>query len=236
MMTLIEVMNELSLKGSEQTKKVLIKHGAKEPFFGVKIADLKIIQKKIKKDHSLALELFKTGNSDAMYFAAMICEPKKMTENDLQKWADLAYWYYLSEFPVAWTAAESGLGWKMAAKWILSDKENVATAGWSTYSSLLAILPDEQIDIDLVKSLLSKIEKEIHNSPNRVRHCMNHFVIAVGSYYLPLKSEAIQIGHKNGKITVDMGGTACKVPDAVEYINKVEKMGRAGKKRTTAFC
>ena len=33
-----------------------------------------------------------------------------------------------------------------------------------------------------------------------------------------------------------MGGTACKVPNAVEYIAKVEKMGRLGKKRKTAMC
>ena len=33
-----------------------------------------------------------------------------------------------------------------------------------------------------------------------------------------------------------MGETACKVPDAVEYIAKVEKAGRLGKKRKTAMC
>jgi len=235
-MTVEEVLHELSLKGSEQTKKTLVKHGAMEPFFGVKIADLKILQKKIKIDHELALQLFKTGNSDAMYFASMICDVRKMTEDDLQCWAELAYWYMLSEFPIAWTTAESGLGWQMAEKWIKSDKENIATAGWSTYSSLLAITSDQLIDSNLIQSLLTKIENEIHNAQNRVRHCMNHFIIAVGTYYLPLKSEAIRIGRKNGKITVNMGGTACKVPDAVEYIGKVEKMGRSGKKRTTAFC
>jgi len=235
-MTLSEIMEELRFKGDAQTKRTLIKHGAREPFFGVKVSDLKLIQKKVKKNHSLALELYNTGNSDAMYLAAMLIEPKKMTETDLQNWVEMAYWYYLSEFAVAWTAAESNHGWKMAEKWINSDKENIITAGWSTYSSLLAITPDEKINETLIKSLLVKIENEIHSSQNRVRHCMNHFIIAVGTYYLPLKEEAIKLGKKNGKIMVDMGGTACKVPDAVEYITKVEMMGRAGKKRKTAFC
>ena len=54
-MTLQEVMKELESYGNESTKKVLIKHGAKEPFFGVKVADMKKIQKKIKKDQDLAL-------------------------------------------------------------------------------------------------------------------------------------------------------------------------------------
>jgi hypothetical protein len=40
-----------------------MKHGAPEPIFGVKFGDLK----RVKKDHQLALGLYSTGNSDAMY-------------------------------------------------------------------------------------------------------------------------------------------------------------------------
>ena len=43
-------MDELKSKGSESTKKVLLKHGIKEPFFGVKISDLKVIEKRVKKN------------------------------------------------------------------------------------------------------------------------------------------------------------------------------------------
>jgi hypothetical protein len=35
---------------------------------------------------------------------------------------------------------------------------------------------------------------------------------------------------------VDMGGTACEVPDAVEYIKRVEERGSLGKKRKTVKC
>jgi hypothetical protein len=33
-----------------------------------------------------------------------------------------------------------------------------------------------------------------------------------------------------------MGETACKVPDALAYIEKIESMGRIGKKRKTMRC
>ena len=36
-MTANEIMEELKSLSSESIKKVLIKHGAKEPFFGVKV-------------------------------------------------------------------------------------------------------------------------------------------------------------------------------------------------------
>jgi hypothetical protein len=50
-MTAQEILDELKSLGNEATKKVLLKHGAREPFFGVKVEDLKKIQKRIKKDY-----------------------------------------------------------------------------------------------------------------------------------------------------------------------------------------
>ena len=63
-MNLEEVMNYLESKGSEQTRKIYIKHGAPGNFYGVKVADLKPIFKKEKNNHQLALALYATGNSD----------------------------------------------------------------------------------------------------------------------------------------------------------------------------
>ena len=46
-MILAEVMKELESFGNDQTKKVFLKHGAREPFWGMKVADLKKIVRKI---------------------------------------------------------------------------------------------------------------------------------------------------------------------------------------------
>ena len=48
-MTTKEILTELHGYGDEQTKKTLMKHGAKEPFFGVKVQDLKKILKKRRR-------------------------------------------------------------------------------------------------------------------------------------------------------------------------------------------
>lgn len=231
-----EILNELSKLGNTNTKKVLINHGAKEPFYGVKVADLKNIHKRIKKDYKLSLELFDTGNSDAMYLAGLIADEDKMTQKDLNKWAKNAYWYMLSEYTVAWIAAESRFGWELTLKWIQSENENIASAGWSTLSSLVAIKDDLELDISALKKLLDRVEKGIENSPNRVRYTMNGFVISVGAYVKPLTKSALSTAKKIGIVKVDMGGTACKVPKADEYINKIIKMDRVGKKKKMARC
>jgi 3-methyladenine DNA glycosylase AlkD len=81
-MTKAEVMKELQSLGSEATKAILSKHGAREPFFGVKVEDLKKVMKKIKNDQQLAMELYETGNSDAMYLAGWLpTVPKRQGRN-----------------------------------------------------------------------------------------------------------------------------------------------------------
>jgi hypothetical protein len=58
----------------------------------------------------------------------------------------------------------------------------------------------------------------------------------VGTYIEALTEKALVVGDSIGKVRVDMGGTACKVPDAPQYIQKVVGMGRVGKKRKEARC
>ena len=121
-------------------------------------------------------------------------------------------------------------------KWIKSKKENVASCGWATYSGVVAIRPDEELDLKEIKGLLQQVEREIENAPNRVRYVMNGFVIAVGGSVKPLLKDAKATAKKIGKVEVDMGSTSCKVPLATEYIGKIEKSGRVGKKRKTIRC
>jgi hypothetical protein len=65
---------------------------------------------------------------------------------------------------------------------------------------------------------------------------MNNFVIAVGGYCTHLSAEAINVASAIGKVQVDMGGTACKVPVATDYIKKMHNRGLLGKKRNSARC
>jgi len=235
-MTTEQVMKELEKKGSESIRKIFKNHGNGGSMYGVKISDLKVIQKKIKKDHELAMGLFATGNYDAMYLAGLIADESKMSKKDIQQWAERSNSKGISEYTVAWVAAESDFGWELGIKWIDSPKENIASAGWNTLSGVIAMKPDNELNIALIKKLLQRIVKEIHSAPNRVRYTMNGFVIGVGAYIKELTKDAIEISKKIGDVYVDMEGTACKVPSAVDYIKKIEARGSIGKKKKTVKC
>src|SRR5437016_7719142 len=135
-MTAKDIVAELKKLGTAQTKKMWMTHGAQEPCLGVKVEDMKKIQKRVKMDYQLALDLYATGISDAMYLAGLIADDAKMTKKDLQKWVEGAYWYMLSEYTVPWVAAGSKYGWELALKWIDSPNEQIASAGWSTLGSI----------------------------------------------------------------------------------------------------
>jgi len=236
MTTAAEIVEELKPLGSESYKRILLKHGAREPFFGVKVEELKKIQKRIKKDHQLALDLYATGISDAMYLAGLIADDARMTKRDLERWVKQASWHMLSEYTVAGTAANSPHGRELALKWIDSKNEQIASAGWATLSGVVATRPDGELDLAELKRLLKRVEQTIHEQPNCVRSTMNGFVIAAGCYVAKLTDLAIKTAEKIGPVHVDFGETACEVPSAPEYIQKVKDRGTIGKKRKSAKC
>jgi len=231
-----EIMKQLKAKGSEQTRRTFARHGAPEEMFGVKVADLKVIAKQVKGDQELACALYDTGNSDAMYLAGLLADGARMTRQQLDAWAKGAKWHMIGEYTVPWVAAESPHARDLAKKWIKSKQESIAATGWCTYAGLLAITPDEQLDLAEIEALLDQVVRQIDKAQNRVRYTMNGFVIAVGAYVKPLLAKAKAAARKLGRVSVDMGGTACKVPVALEYIEKIEQSGRVGKKRKTIRC
>ncbi len=233
---LAEVMKELSRHGSETVRKTLRRHGASEHILGVKIADLKVIAKEIKGNQDLAMELYRTGIGDAQYLAGLVADGRVMSRKELESWAAVADWHMISGYTVPWVASESSYARSLAMKWIRSRKETLKVSGWSTYAGIVTTQEDDELDLDEIRSLLQRVETDISKVPNRVRYCMNAFVIAVGSYVKPLSKTAKATAKRLGKVKSDKAETACEIPVALDYIEKIEKRGSAFKKRRTIRC
>lgn len=238
MPNLASIMAELEEKGSEQTRKTYARHGMPaDKMFGVSVANLKIIAKTFKGQHALACELYETGNLDAMYLAGMVADGSQMTPKQLNEWAERAgNLQMISEYTIPWVTVENPHARELAMQWIKSEMEHIASSGWSTYSGIVATHPDEALDLAEIEALLNKVAKEGKSAQNRVRYTMNGFVIAVGAYVKPLLKQAKSVAAQIGAVSVDMGDTACKVPLATEYIEKIEVAGKIGKKRKTIRC
>jgi 3-methyladenine DNA glycosylase AlkD len=232
------VVKELRAKGKEKTRATYARHGmAAERTLGVSVADMKVIAKKLRGEQALAMELYGTGIMEAQYLAGMVADGKKMTRKQLDAWAEgAAGMQMIAEYTVPWVTVENAEARACALKWIESKKEHVASAGWSTWSGLVATKQDAELDLAELKNLLGRVVQSIHRAKNRERYTMNVFVISVGGYVKALLGEAKAAAKKIGNVSVDVGETACQVPVATAYIGKMEKMGRVGKKRKTLRC
>jgi 3-methyladenine DNA glycosylase AlkD len=238
MATVQSIMADLKAKGSESARKTYVRHGMPaDRVFGVSVANLKIIAKAIKGDQELAGGLYETGIMDAMYLAGLVADGSQMTEKQLAAWSKSAKGFgMISEYTVPWMAVESAHARPLALKWIKSKDESIASCGWCTYSGIVATTADEDLDQQEIGDLLDTVAKEIHTAKNRVRRTMNGFVIAVGTYVKPLAGQAKRTARTIGKVSVDMGETACQVPLATAAIEKAESAGKLGRKRKTIRC
>lgn len=235
-MKIEEIMSELEILGSEQIKKIYMNHGAREPVFGVTTKALKPLAKRLKKNHSLAMALYATGNYDAAYLAGMIADPAGMCEQDFEEWIIRAYCPMMSEYVVAVVLAETPFAQTVADRWIDSGRDLYMSAGWSCYCRLLSSCPDSEFDYNKLKFMLELVTASIHKQPNRTKYTMNDFIITVGISYLPLHREAIKAAEKIGQVEVDQGATSCKTPLASAYIQKAIEKGRLGYKRKNVRC
>jgi 3-methyladenine DNA glycosylase AlkD len=216
-MTYDEVMQSLEQAGTAQNRKVYARHGAHEPMFGVSSAHLGILTKQIKRDHPLALQLWKSGNYDARLLATMIANPDKLTSETLDRWAkDLDCYPIASAF--AKMVMQSALAEEKMKDWKSSHYEFVGQAGWDLQAYHAA---KESASESEVKKILSDIEKEIHNAANRVKHSMIMTLISIGARGGKLKDTALASHKRIGKVEIDHGDTGCKTPEPTAYIEKM---------------
>ena len=238
MSTTQSLLDELKSKGSEKARITYARHGIPiDRTFGVSVADLKLIAKKIKGRQTLALDLYETGSMDAMYLAGMVADGALMTPAQFQSWATGAVGMpMIAEYTVPWVTVENPHARDLANQWIKSAEEQIACSGWCTWSGLVATRSDDTLDLAELEDRLAFIVSHIQSAKNRVRLTMNGFVIAVGTYVKPLLSSARSAAEKINLIAVDMGDTACKVRFAIDAIAKVESAGKVGQKKKTIRC
>lgn len=211
-------MSTLESLGAEQTRKTYARHGYSPNMFGVSFANLDKLAKRIKRDHPLALALWKTGNEDARQLALKIADPAQLKPAELDALVKSAGHRCLLEMFCRDLVARTPHAVRCMNKWMPSRDTGVSEAGWT----LVAVLSRSEPALDdaFFLSRLGEIEEKIHSSRNMVRHAMNSALIAIGLRSPQFEKLALAAAARIGKVTVDHGDTSCKTPDAAAYIRK----------------
>ena len=211
------VMTQLEAAGTAQNRKVYARHGAAEPMFGVSYAELGKIAKPLKPDHALAVELWDSGNHDARVLALRVADPAAVDESLAGRWLRDVDNYILAE-GLGGLCAQSPRARELSDAWRDSPAEWTASTGWFIVTCT-AGNPDVW-SAEQLRGLVSQIEAEIGERPNRVRHEMNGALIVIALRDADLRREVLAAAARIGPVKVDHGQTGCKTPEVAPYVER----------------
>lgn len=232
-MNVKEALAKLESLGDEKRRAYNIKpapHGipaGKLKQFGCSSGDLRALAKKIKSDHVLALELWKTGIVDAQLLAILIMKPKELSAKEIDTMVREATFFGVADWFNAYIVKELSDADKdsLREKWMKKTEKDgwAARAGWNLTASKINKGNDKDFDPE---GLLDRIEKEMPKAPPETRWTMNNTLMAIGIHHPKLRLRAIAIGAKIGLYKDWPQSKGCIIPYAPTAIEALAKSQR----------
>lgn len=188
-----------------------------EEYWGANLTNLKKLAREIKRDHTLALELWNTGIHDARLLSTMIEEPALVTVQQIERQVSGILSTDLADKFVSNVVAHTPFLLAKSTEWVNSQLEMVRRCG---YMGLVALTRSkEKCPASFYEAHLERIEKDILVERNWVREAMLFALIAIGGVDKSLNQRALAVSQTVGKIDIDYGDTACSPPDPLSALS-----------------
>jgi 3-methyladenine DNA glycosylase AlkD len=214
-MTASEALKQLKALGSAKVRAQNAKSGAGDNQFGVSLGDIRVLAKKIRTDHPLALSLWDTGNVDAQFLAALLVQPKQLSANDLDRMVRTITFVRVADWLNAYVVRQHPDKEVLRRKWMAAGDRWLARSGWDLTAERVAKSPD---GLDL-PALLDRIESEMADAPPETQWTMNAALAAIGINFVKHRKRAIAIGEKLGIYRDYPVSKGCTSPFAPIWIN-----------------
>ena len=193
-MTLNEALKQLKALGSAKVRAQNAKGGAGDNQFGVSLGDIRVLAKKSRSDHPLALLLWDTGNVDAQFLAALLIQPKQLSAKELDRMVRSITFARVADWLIAYVVRQHPDKEVLRQKWMAAGDRWLARAGWDLTAERVAKSP-EGLDLP---GLLERIESEMATAAPEVQWTMNGTLAAIGIHAPKHRKRAIAIGEKLG--------------------------------------
>jgi 3-methyladenine DNA glycosylase AlkD len=185
-----DVLNKLQSKAMPNQLEGMAKYGMTvERRLGVSVPDMRKLAKEIGKDHKLALELWKTGIAEARMVAAMVDEPDKLTEEQMEDWVkDIDSWDVCDQVCMD-LFEKNPLAWKKIIDWSEREQEFIKRAAFS----LIACLAwhDRKAGDEKFIELFPVIIRGATDERNFVKKAVNWALRNIGKRNLNLNKAAV---------------------------------------------
>jgi len=214
-MTLNDTLKQLEALGNAKVRAQNAKSGAGDNQFGVSLGDIRVLAKRIRTDHALALSLWDTGNVDAQFLATLLIEPNKLSAESMGRMVRSITFVRVADWLNSYVVAKHPDKEALREDWVDADDRWVARAGWHLTAERVSENPD---GLDL-PALLDRIESEMADAVPEVQWTMNNTLAAIGIQVPKLRKRAIAIGEKLGLYRNYPVSKGCTSPFAPIWIN-----------------
>jgi 3-methyladenine DNA glycosylase AlkD len=226
-MTVKDVLQQLQALGNEKVMVINAKKGVgKQQQYGVKHGDIRNVAKKIKTNHALGLELWKTKNLEAKLLACLILKPTALSKKELDAMVKSIDFVHVADWFNSYVLKDHPLKDEVRETWMNSDNRWAARSGWSLMAGKIA---RDAEGLDLEK-LLDRIEQEMPKALPEVQWTMNFALAYIGIHHSKHRKRAMDIGNRLGIYRDYPVPKDCTSPFAPIWINEMVSRQEKGEK------
>lgn len=190
-----EVLAELKALGSEKNRAGMARYGIKtDRAFGVSIAALRPIARRLKRNRALAGELWKSGFHEARLLAAFIDDPKAVTPTQMDRWAaDFDSWD-LCDQVCSKLFVKTPFVEEKIREWAADEREFVRRAGFALLTAYTVhgkTVPEARF-----RDFLGLVERHATDPRNFVKKAVNWALRQIGKHSPGLHKPALDLARK----------------------------------------
>jgi 3-methyladenine DNA glycosylase AlkD len=209
----------LEQKSTARDRENLVRFGinAKQAY-GVSIANIQVLAKRLGRDHDLAAALWHTGWYEARLLTSFVDDPSRVTPAQMERWCrdfdnwgicDTVCFHLFDRTPHAWAKI---------AKWSEQDEEFVKRAAFALLASLAG--HDKTAGDEPFLKSLELIERGAFDERNFVKKGVSWALRRVGTRNARLKAAAAKVARRLADST--HAGARWVGKDALRDLTKVK--------------
>jgi 3-methyladenine DNA glycosylase AlkD len=223
-MTLTETLAQLEALGNPKVRAQNARGGAGDNQYGVGLGDIRVLAKKIRTNHELALSLWETRDVDAQFLATLLIQPRKLSADEIDRMVRSVAFVRVADWLNAYVVRQHPDKEALRQRWLAESDRWAARAGWDLTAERVAKSPD---GLDL-PALLHRIESEMAGARPEVQWTMNNTLAAIGIHFPKHRKRAIAIGERLGIYRDYPVSKGCTSPFAPIWIDAmVRRQGGA---------
>jgi 3-methyladenine DNA glycosylase AlkD len=189
------VLDELRALGSETNRAGMARYGINtERAFGISMAQLRPIARRLKRNHALALALWRSGFHEARLLAALIDEPNKVTPEQMDLWAgDLDSWDLCDQACLKLFVKTPFVEDKIV-QWADDDRTFVRRAGFALLAAYT--VHGRNVPDDRFAAFLDLVERHATDPRNVVKKAANWALRQIGKHSIALHGPALAVAER----------------------------------------